>query len=82
MDIAKQYDANIERDILAGVIAPSKKDVIHIGKAPKEEIPDLVKQLRHQKLKASEKKAGDTIGSIVEAEDEEKACALAGEKRR
>ena len=75
LDIAKQYDANIERDILAGVIAPSKKDVIHIGKAPKEEIPDLVKQLRHQKLKASEKKAGDTIGSISAKMAEDKPPA-------
>ena len=75
LDIAKEHDANIERDILAGVIAPSKKDVIHIGKAPKEEIPDLVKQLRHQKLKASEKKAGDTIGSISAKMAEDKPPA-------
>lgn len=75
LDVAKEFDANIERDILAGVIVPSKKDVIHIGKAPKEEIPDLVKQLRQQKPKASEKKAGDTIGSISAKMAEDKPPA-------
>lgn len=75
LDIAKQHDANIERDILAGVIAPSKKDVIHIGKASKEEIPELVKQLREQKSKTSKKKAGDTIGSISAKMAEDKPPA-------
>ena len=75
LDIAKQHDANIERDILAGVIAPSKKDVIHIGKASKEEIPELVKQLREQKSKTSPKKAGDTIGSISAKMAEDKPPA-------
>ena len=75
LDIAKEHDANIERDILSGAISPSKKDVIHIGKAPKEEIPKLVKQLREQKTKTSKKKAGDTIGSISAKMAEDKPPA-------
>ena len=72
LDIAKQHDANIERDILAGVIAPSKKDVIHIGKASKEE---MVKKLRGQKQTSAKKKAGDTIGSISAKMAEDKPPA-------
>ena len=75
LDIAKQHDANIELDILAGKITPSKKDVIHIGKAPKEEVPGLVKQLREQKKPSSPKNAGDSIGSISARMAEDKPPA-------
>ena len=75
LDIAKAHDANIERDILSGKIAPAKQDVIYIGKAQKEEIPELVKQLREQKSKTSKKKAGDTIGSISAKMAEDKPPA-------
>ena len=75
LDVAKKHDPAIERDILSGAISPSKKDVIHIGKAPKEEIPKLVKQLREQKSKTSKKKAGDTIGSISAKMAEDKPPA-------
>lgn len=64
LDIAKEHDANIERDIMAGNINPSKKDVIQIGKAPKEEVPELVAQLREQKKTSSKKSAGDSISTI------------------
>lgn len=63
LDIAKEHDPNIERDILAGTISPSKKDVIQIGKIPKEEIPKRVEQLREQKPPVK-KNAGNTINSI------------------
>jgi hypothetical protein len=75
LDIAKEHDANIERDILAGVITPSKKDVIHIGKAPKEDVPELVKKLREQKHTSVKKKDGDTIGSISARMAEDKPPA-------
>ena len=75
LDVAKKHDPSIERDILAGAISPSKKAVIHIGKAPEEEIPELVKQLREQKPKTSEKKAGDTISSISAKMAEDKPPA-------
>ena len=64
LDIAKEHDPNIERDILAGTINPSKKDVIQIGKVPKEEVPKRVEQLREQKPSTSKKNAGNTINSI------------------
>lgn len=64
LDIAKEHDENIERDILSGAINPSKKDVIQIGKVPKEEVPKRVEQLREQKIPSSKKDAGNTINSI------------------
>lgn len=64
LDIAKEHDPNIERDIMAGTISPSKKDVIQIGKVPKEEVPKRVEQLREQKPSTSKKNAGNTINSI------------------
>lgn len=75
LDIAKEHDPNIERDIMAGEINPSKKDVIHIGKASQEEVPDLVKQLREQKKSPSKKKAGDSIGTISARMAEDKPPA-------
>ena len=75
LDIAKVYDPNIEHDILAGEIHPSKKDVIHIGKAPKEEVSWLVKQLREQKQTSSKKQAGNSIGSISAKMAEDKPPA-------
>jgi hypothetical protein len=75
LDIAKTFDPNIERDILAGAISPSKKAVIHIGKAPKEDVPELVKKLRGQKQTSAKKKAGDTIGSISAKMAEDKPPA-------
>ena len=75
LDIAKEHDANIERDILAGVITPSKKDVIHIGKAPKENVLELVKKLREEKHTSAKKNDGDTIGSISARMAEDKPPA-------
>ena len=75
LDIAKEHDPNIERDIMTGEINPSKKDVIHIGKASKEEVPDLVKQLREQKKPPTKKKAGDSIGTISARMAEDKPPA-------
>lgn len=63
LDIAKKHDANIEKDIMSGAINPAKKDVIQIGKTPKEEIPKRVEQLREQKPPVK-KNAGNTINSI------------------
>lgn len=63
LDIAKKHDANIEKDIMSGAINPAKKDVIQIGKAPKEEVPKRVEQLREQKPPVK-KNAGNTINSI------------------
>ena len=75
LDIAKEYDANIERDILAGGINPSKKDVIHIGRVPKEEVPNLVQRLREKKQPLSKKNAGNTIDSISARMAEDKPPA-------
>lgn len=75
LDIAKEHDANIERDILAGDINPSKKDVIHIGKAPKEEVPELVAQLREQKKTSTKKISGDSISTISARMAEDKPPA-------
>lgn len=75
LDIAKEYDPNIERDIMAGTINPSKKDVIQIGKVPKEEVPKRVEQLREQKSPASKKNAGSTINSISARMAEDKPPA-------
>lgn len=75
LDIAKEHDPNIERDILAGKINPSKKDVIQIGKVPKEEVPKRVEQLREQKSPASKKNAGSTINSISAKMAEDKPPA-------
>lgn len=63
LDIAKKHDANIEKDIMSGAINPAKKDVIQIGKVPKEEVPKRVEQLREQKPHVK-KNAGNTINSI------------------
>ena len=75
LDIAKEHDPNIERDIVAGEINPSKKDVIHIGKAPKEEVPELVAQLREQKKTSAKKSAGDSISTISARMAEDKPPA-------
>lgn len=75
LDIAKEHDPNIERDIVAGEINPSKKDVIHIGKAPKEEVPELVAQLREQKKTSTKKSAGDSISTISARMAEDKPPA-------
>ena len=75
LDIAKEHDPNIERDIVAGEINPSKKDVIHIGKAPKEEVPELVAQLREHKKTSSKKSAGDSINTISAKMAEDKPPA-------
>ena len=75
LDIAKEHDPDIERDIMAGTINPSKKDVIQIGKVPKEEVPKRVEQLREQKYPASKKNAGSTINSISARMAEDKPPA-------
>ena len=75
LDIAKEHDPNIERDIIAGEINPSKKDVIHIGKASKEEAPELVAQLREQKKITSKKSAADSINTISARMAEDKPPA-------
>lgn len=75
LDIAREFDPNIERDIMAGEINPPKKDVIHIGKAPKEEVPELVAQLREQKKTSSKKSAGDSISTISARMAEDKPPA-------
>ena len=75
LDIAKEHDPNIERDILAGTINPSKKDVIQIGKVPKEEVPKRVEQLREQKSPSTKKNAGNTINSISARMAEDKPPA-------
>ena len=75
LDIAKEHDPDIERDIMAGTINPSKKDVIQIGKVPKEEVPKRVEQLREQKYPASKKNAGSTINSISARMAEDKSPA-------
>ena len=75
LDIAKEHDANIERDILSGAITPSKQDVIRIGKATKDEVPQMVKQLREQKKRTVNKKTGSTISSISEMMAEDKPPA-------
>ena len=75
LDIAKEHDPNIERDILAGAITPSKKDVIQISKVPKEEVPQRVQQLREQKSPPSKKNTGSTINSISARMAEDKPPA-------
>lgn len=75
LDIAKEHDANIERDILSGAINPSKQDVIRIGKVTKDEVPQMVKQLRNQKKRTGNKKTGSTISSISEMMAEDKPPA-------
>lgn len=75
LDIAKEHDPHIERDIMAGTISPSKKDVIQIGKVPKEEVPKRVEQLRAQKSLSSKKNAGSTINSISARMAEDKPPA-------
>lgn len=75
LNIAKQHDPNIEHDIMAGDINPSKKDVIHIAKAPKEEVPKLVAQLREKKNAPSKKEAGGSIGAISARMAEDKPPA-------
>ena len=75
LDIAKEHDPNIERDIMAGTINPSKKDVIQIGKVPKEEVPKRVEQLREKKSPPAKKNAGNTINSISARMAEDKPPA-------
>lgn len=75
LDIAKEYDPNIERDIMAGTINPSKKDVIQISKVSKEEVPQRVEQLREQKKPSAKKNAGNSINSISARMAEDKPPA-------
>lgn len=75
LDIAKEYDPNIERDIMAGTINPSKKDVIQISKVSKEEVPERVEQLREQKKPPAKKNAGNSINSISARMAEDKPPA-------
>lgn len=75
LDIAKEYDPNIERDIMAGTINPSKKDVIQISKVSKEEVPERVEQLREQKKPSAKKNAGNSINSISARMAEDKPPA-------
>ena len=75
LDIAKEYDPNIERDIMAGTINPSKKDVIRISKVSKEEVPQRVEQLREQKKPSAKKNAGNSINSISARMAEDKPPA-------
>ncbi len=49
LDAANEVEPGIKKQILSGIIKPSNQDVIAIGKAPEEDRPRLVEELRKPK---------------------------------
>ena len=66
LDLADSVCPGIKKDILSGFINTTNKDVIALLKADKEDLPDMIDELRGIKKKEDEKKTHSIEDSVAD----------------